>query len=170
MVKLPSNMVKLPSKTPNGNNSQIMALSSAEAKPISKLHGELFARGWDMNECLSMITQPTVFGFYARFLDNDTPLGFCLARVSVDEAEILSIGTRKKMQHHGLGWRLLSASIGEAQNRGATRLFLEVDENNAPALALYHKLGFAMVGLRKSYYDNGDAPRSNALVLERKLN
>lgn len=163
-------MVNLSFKSPNEHNSQIMALTSADAKPISKLHGDLFARGWDMNECLSLITQPTVFGFYARFLDSEKPLGFSMVRVSADEAEILSIGTKKKVQHHGLGWRLMSASIGEAQNRGASKLFLEVDEHNGPALGLYRKLGFQQVGMRKSYYDNGDAPRSNALVLELKLN
>lgn len=137
---------------------------------MSELHDSLFHRGWEMNECLSLITQPSVFGFYARYLTANNMLGFCLVRVSVDEAEVLSIASDRKVQQNGLGWRLMRASIAEAQARGAQKLFLEVDAANEPALRLYRKLGFEQVGLRKAYYDKGDAPRSNALVLALKLN
>lgn len=163
-------MVRISFRKPNEQNSQIFPLTSGDAKAMSELHGRLFHKGWDMNECLSLITQPSVFGFYARYLNTHHMLGFCLVRVSSDEAEILSIGTDAKVQQHGLGWRLLRANIAEAQTRGAQKLFLEVDEANAPALGLYYKLGFEQVGLRKAYYDKGDAPRSNALVLALKLN
>jgi ribosomal-protein-alanine N-acetyltransferase len=44
-------------------------------------------------------------------------------------------------------------------------VFLEVDENNAPARALYRRAGFADVGRRKSYYQSG----ASALVLRRDL-
>jgi [ribosomal protein S18]-alanine N-acetyltransferase len=44
-------------------------------------------------------------------------------------------------------------------------VFLGVDENTAPARRLYRKAGFAEVGGRKAYYQQG----ASALVLRRDL-
>ena len=52
-----------------------------------------------------------------------------------------------------------------AANAGAARLFLEVSEVNAPALALYEAAGYAEIGRRKAYYRDG----SDARVLGRTL-
>ena len=44
----------------------------------------------------------------------------------------------------GLEGRILRAMAAEASRRGVTRVFLQVDANNPPALALYRRAGFAM--------------------------
>ena len=48
-------------------------------------------------------------------------------------------------------------------------LWLEVAETNAPARALYHRLGFSPVGRRAGYYADQGAP-VDALVLRTALN
>jgi len=48
---------------------------------------------------------------------------------------------------------------------GVDAVFLEVDENNAPARRLYRKAGFTEVGGRKAYYQEG----ASAVVLRRDL-
>ena len=78
--------------------------------------------------------------------------GFVLARAVAGEAEILSIGVVPAHRRKGLGRRLLSTAAVEARRRGAARLFLEVASDNAPALALYRRAGFAKVGRRAGYY------------------
>jgi ribosomal-protein-alanine N-acetyltransferase len=60
---------------------------------------------------------------------------------------------------------LLDLNLRRLAGLGARTVFLEVDENNAPARALYRRAGFADVGRRKSYYQSG----ANALVLRRDL-
>ena len=54
--------------------------------------------------------------------------------------------------------------IQSGGSRAAT-MFLEVSEANAPARALYRRLGFAEVGRRPRYYDDG----GDALVLRLPL-
>ncbi len=144
-------------------------MENEQSYSVAELHTLLFKRGWDEAECTSLLEQNGVFGFYARPTDKKNLHGFVLSRVVADEAEILSIGTDANLQNNGIGWRLMQAAIGEASQRGAEKMFLEVDETNIPAVRLYQKIGFQTVGKRKAYYDNGGETRSNALVLELKL-
>ena len=47
----------------------------------------------------------------------------------------------------------------------ATRFFLEVAEDNAPALKLYRSHGLVPVGRRPDYYENADGRRTTALTM-----
>ncbi|MEW7007203.1 MULTISPECIES: GNAT family N-acetyltransferase [unclassified Lentilitoribacter] len=163
-------MVKIGKLFSNKPDVELQPAVSDQSPLIADLHTKLFRRGWSADECASLISQNTVFGFVARPINQSKPLGFVLSRVIADEAEILSIGTDQRAQNQGLGWRMMQAVIGEASKRGAKKLFLEVDENNEPAVILYKKIGFKTVGKRQAYYDNGEDAKSNALVLEFKLN
>ncbi|MBU6162749.1 MAG: GNAT family N-acetyltransferase, partial [Myxococcales bacterium] len=57
----------------------------------------------------------------------------------------------------GVGCSLMKQACQTARARGCGALFLEVRPSNAPARALYQRLGFQATGLRKRYYrDNGE--------------
>ena len=60
---------------------------------------------------------------------------------------------------------LINALVTELKNRGSHALMLEVRASNAPAIALYEKLGFRQVGCRKNYYRN---PKEDALILRKE--
>ena len=51
-----------------------------------------------------------------------------------------------------------------AQELALDRLLLEVRVSNAPAIALYEKLGFSPLGVRPGFYE---APREDALIMQR---
>jgi ribosomal-protein-alanine N-acetyltransferase len=72
----------------------------------------------------------------------------------------------------------MHAAIRQLQGDRIARLFLEVSEENAPALSLYRQLGFRQVGIRKGYYasqgrqtgpSDAPAPAPSALVMELDL-
>ncbi|MNL73286.1 ribosomal-protein-alanine N-acetyltransferase [compost metagenome] len=92
-----------------------------------------------------------------------------LAREVAGEAEILTIAVHEKQGRHGLGWRLMQAAIRHARASGGEEMFLEVDDGNAPAIALYRKLGFEKAGERPAYYDDSKGRKSAALVMKRDL-
>jgi ribosomal-protein-alanine N-acetyltransferase len=48
-------------------------------------------------------------------------------------------------------------------------IFLEVEENNAPARRLYERIGFTVVGRRERYYKQPDGEQWNALLMRRDL-
>ncbi|WP_113338598.1 GNAT family N-acetyltransferase [Rhizobium cremeum] len=152
---------------------EIVPMTAEHCAEVAGLHAQRFARPWNDGEFLSLLLQPSSFGFVmwqTNTLIFKAPLaGFVLAREVAGEAEILTIAVNEKTARFGLGWRLMQAAMREARSRGGETMFLEVDDGNAPALGLYRKLGFERAGERPAYYADENGRRSSALVMRRDL-
>ncbi|MDK3019566.1 GNAT family N-acetyltransferase [Pseudodonghicola flavimaris] len=94
---------------------------------------------------------------------------FALVRVIADEAELLTIATHPDHQRLGLARALMPLWQAEAAGRGATRAFLEVAADNAPARALYLQTGYEAVGLRRGYYPRPSVTASDAILMALSL-
>lgn len=94
---------------------------------------------------------------------NGRILGYVSFRHVADEAELLRIAVHPEARRRGLARRLLEAGLEELGRRGIHQCFLEVRPHNLPARALYERLGFEQMGLRKGYYPDG----SDGLVYRR---
>jgi ribosomal-protein-alanine N-acetyltransferase len=66
----------------------------------------------------------------------------------------------------GVGEHVMRQVIEQVRFRGASLITLEVRPSNTAALALYRKLGFKLMGIRKGYYT---IPSEDALVLGLRL-
>ena len=62
----------------------------------------------------------------------------------------------------GVGAALLAGALAALKAEGADQCFLEVRAANAPALALYRRLGFASAGVRRGFYRD---PPDDAVVM-----
>lgn len=145
-------------------------LDSRQARRIAALHHEGgFARGWDPGECAALLADPAVVADGVFAGSAGEPLGFVLSRLAADEAEILSIVVSQAARRGGFGRALLAAHLAQLSARGTGRLFLEVEESNQAARALYRHFGFAEVGRREGYYPRPDGSRVAALVLRLDL-
>jgi ribosomal-protein-alanine N-acetyltransferase len=60
-------------------------------------------------------------------------------------------------------------AIARARAMQAREMFLEVDVASSGAVALYTGLGFVQTGLRRGYYDRGEAGLADALVMRLDL-
>ena len=123
---------------------------AADTASMAMLHAACFDDAWDAASLRTMLAAPEAFAFHH-------PDGFVLARVAGGEAEILTLAVAPHARGKGLGHALLCEAIAKAERMGADAMFLEVGSDNPAALALYARLGFANVGLRKAYYRGGDA-------------
>ena len=93
--------------------------------------------------------------------------GFVVGRQVLDEAEILNLAVKQGMRRQGEGRALVRRILQGFAEHQVSRVFLEVRESNAGAIAFYRGLGFQAVGVRKDYYHD---PRESAAVMEVWLN
>jgi ribosomal-protein-alanine N-acetyltransferase len=121
-----------------------------------------FGEAWTYSQCAGLLPLPGVWLTLAR--DADEVVGFALARLVADEAELLLLAVKPADQRRGIGQILLEHFEDEAIARGAARLHLEVREGNH-ALSLYEQAGFGLVGRRRDYYSGQKGDRYDALTL-----
>lgn len=122
---------------------------------------------WDEASVATLTAPPA--GFAVIALDvQDQPVGFVMARVAAEDAEILAIGVLPPARRGGVGRLLVEAAVAKSRDLGATALFLEVAEDNQAAWTLYKACGFFSVGRRPGYYKRPDG-RVAALVLRCNL-
>ncbi|KRL08492.1 ribosomal protein S18-alanine N-acetyltransferase [Schleiferilactobacillus perolens] len=76
-----------------------------------------------------------------------------------DEAHVTNLAVDPDWQSRGLGRFLMQLMIHRAAVYGASKMTLEVRVDNAPAISLYHSLGFQNGAIKPNYYlaDHMDA-------------
>ena len=93
-------------------------------------------------------------------------VGFAVASLVADQAELEIIAVAAKEQRRGIARKLFFALAEALRGAKATELILEVRASNHPALALYRALGFEQIGLRTSYYHD---PVEDAVLMRLPL-
>ncbi|MCX6572837.1 MAG: ribosomal protein S18-alanine N-acetyltransferase [Candidatus Aminicenantes bacterium] len=74
----------------------------------------------------------------------------------LEDVQVNNIAVHPDCRGLGLGEALMRYAIARVLESGATFMTLEVRQSNAPALTLYKKLGFEVMGTRKNYYTKPD--------------
>jgi [ribosomal protein S18]-alanine N-acetyltransferase len=126
-----------------------------DAAVLAAIHAASFARGWDQESMAQFISGPGCLVLLASRAPSGPVEGFVIARKADDEAEILTLAVHPDCRRAGLARALVETAIDRLRAAGAARLFLEVDEANAPARALYRSFGAKEVGRRCRYYEHG---------------
>ena len=142
-------------------------LSATAAANCARLHRTAFANSWSSADFEVLLTTSTVIADGVG--DPGALRGFVLSRRAADEAEILTIAVDLSLRGKGIATALLGAHISRLARAGVATLFLEVDESNLAARALYRRYGFHQVGKRPAYYAKADGSRANALILKLNL-
>jgi ribosomal-protein-alanine N-acetyltransferase len=92
-------------------------------------------------------------------------VGHAVASAAGEDAELQRIAVAPAYRGKGIASALLDEVERRCAADGATRLLLEVREDNTTAAAFYESRGFAEVGHRRGYYRDGAA----AVVLGKEV-
>ena len=88
-------------------------------------------------------------------------------KIYLDEAEGMTIAVLPEFQGRGIGKKILTEIIKIAKRRGAKSMIFEVRVSNVPALHIYQKFGFKIVGRIKRYYMSGEDALTMSANLEK---
>jgi ribosomal-protein-alanine N-acetyltransferase len=69
-----------------------------------------------------------------------------------DDVQVNNIAVHPGCRGLGLGEAMMRFAIAKVRAAGASFMTLEVRPSNRPAISLYKKLGFEILGTRKNYY------------------
>lgn len=131
---------------------------------LARVHGAAFttSRGWTASEFAALL------GTRGVILCGDVR-SFVLGRVTLDEAEILTVATDPAYQRQGLARATLNRFERAVANAGAVRIFLEVSAQNGRAKSLYTKEEYREIGRRRNYYTTTTGELADAIVMEKRL-
>nr|WP_294847320.1 ribosomal protein S18-alanine N-acetyltransferase [uncultured Sphingomonas sp.] len=121
-----------------------------------------FGERWTRSQCAGILPMHGVRMSVAD--EAGAVVGFSLMRAVLDESELLLIAVSPDHQGRGIGRLLLDDFLMQASSAGARHLHLEVRDGN-PAVSLYLRAGFRIVGRRKSYYRAVDGDSYDALTM-----
>ncbi|NLN55477.1 MAG: ribosomal protein S18-alanine N-acetyltransferase [Clostridiales bacterium] len=134
---------------------EIRSVLPEEAKEASELEKSSLSVPWSTSELTLFINNPHAI-YLAAFLDGKMA-GICGCYAGVGECQITNVAVEEKHRRKNIALLLIKRLLEEAKKRNCEKAFLEVAENNLPAIRLYEKLGFRVTGRRKGYYRDSDA-------------
>lgn len=141
---------------PSAPSWQLRRATEADVDAIMQLERTTFVTdAWSEQSMRSEVTGAHGYYLVAVGLDDPDRIdGYAglLAPRGAGEGDIQTIAVAPHARRHGLGRALMHALIGEARNRGAREVFLEVRADNPGAQTLYRTLGFEEIGVRPRYY------------------
>ncbi len=131
---------------------------------LARVHAAAFhdTRSWTAPEFAALLATDGVI------LSGDVR-SFLLGRLTLDEAEILTLATDPAFQRKGLARAALREFCDAVRQAGGTRIFLEVAEYNTAAKNLYSKEYFKTIGTRKAYFQRCDGTKVAAVVMQKQI-
>lgn len=140
---------------------RIIPMTAAHLPAVAALEKVCFPTDpWSETLFRAALDNPRVCPLLVRGEDGSI-LGYAVLSAVLDEGNLDNIAVAPEARRQGVADALLEALTGFGRDHLAL-LTLEVRASNAPAIALYQKHGFAVVGRRKNYYD---APREDAILM-----
>ena len=133
-----------------------------DIKAVAQMEEKYIECPWNENTLLDSFGQDSFVFIKAE--DNGNLIGYGSVQIVLDEGNINNIAVDENFRHKGVASGILNNIIARCKDKNVTVMFLEVNEHNVGAIALYTKFGFEKIGERKNYYKSG-----NAIIMSLKL-
>ncbi len=129
---------------------------------ILEIEARAYPVPWSREQMIDVFNQKVI---RMKLLMNGELIGYAFVSIILDEGHLLHITIDPI--HHGkrLGRYLLEHVLQLGDSYQLSTIFLEVREGNTPARALYDRIGFNQVGVRKGYYPCKINGREDAIVM-----
>ncbi|MFT7571975.1 MAG: ribosomal-protein-alanine N-acetyltransferase [Paracoccaceae bacterium] len=148
---------------------ELSVVEETDIGTMARIHALSFDDAWTGAMIRRILAMPGAFGIVARQGRQWTVAGFALLRQAADECEVLSLVVSPELRGDGVGGFLLDGAMEQASVTGATKLFLEVAEDNDVARRLYSSRGLIPVGRRPDYYTRKDGTTAAAVTMSCQL-
>jgi ribosomal-protein-alanine N-acetyltransferase len=147
----------------------ISATTLEDIEEILTIEQDSFDQPWGHLSFGTEIESPDAYLYTLReagALSSSPVIAYIALKAFVDELHLMRIAVRPQNRRCGIAGLLLREALRRIGQISVSRIILEVRETNTPALCLYKRLGFSIIGRRPHYYPKTG---EDALVLSRNL-
>lgn len=142
----------------------IVNMNESHVAQVATLEKICFADPWSETSVASELKNPLSCWLVAE--EDGVVAGYVGSQTVIDESDMMNVAVHPDYRRKGIAEALVMELVEALKKRESRCLTLEVRASNEPAKALYEKLGFEQVGLRKNYYRN---PKEDALILRKEF-
>lgn len=142
-------------------NIKILKAEKENISDIAFIESRCFSGAWTQQSIAESVSNKNAC-FYIAYADS-RPAGYMSMQLVLGEGDIMRVAVLPEFRRLGIGRALLEQCFS-ANTLDA--VFLDVRENNIPAIKLYESFGFESIGVRKNYYSN---PTENAIMMKREF-
>ena len=143
---------------------EIIKMNEAHVPAIAELEKLCFSDPWSQSSIAGELTGR--LSHWLVSVDGEQVLGYIGSQSVLGQSDMMNVAVHPDHRRKGIAQALILALCADLQAQGNSCLTLEVRASNAPAIALYEKLGFDTVGRRPNYYRH---PKEDALILRKSL-
>ncbi len=141
----------------------IRNMTAGDVPRVAQLERISFPDPWA--ECSIASELDNALALWIVAVEGDTVVGYVGSQTVLGETDMMNIAVDPVYRRRGIAEALVNALVARLKVIESHCLTLEVRSSNEPGKALYQKLGFVQVGLRKNYYRN---PKEDALILRKE--
>lgn len=141
----------------------IEKMNAGQVAQIADLEKICFSDPWSENSIASELENKLAHWLVAQ--EGEMVAGYIGSQTVLGETDMMNVAVHPDFRRRGIAEALVKRLVEDLKAMESHCLTLEVRATNAPAIALYEKLGFSQIGRRKNYYRN---PREDALILRKE--
>lgn len=138
----------------------IRTMQKGDVAAVAALEAQIFSMPWSAAGFADTLPREDVIFLVAY--EQDELLGYVGIYCTLDEGEITNVAVAPAARRRGIARALLTELKRQLACRNVARIVLEVRVSNEPAIRLYEKLGFSMLGVRKNFYEK---PTEDAYIM-----
>ena len=142
----------------------IVKMNESHVAQIAALERECFSDPWSEASIASELHSE--WSLWLVDEEDGQVVAYVGSQSAPPDADVMNVAVAPHHRRQGRGEALMLALMDALRALNRESLSLEVRQSNAPALALYRRLGFVQVGKRPKYYHN---PIEDALILRKEL-
>ena len=131
------------------------SMREADIQRVLEIEHLCFPVPWSRHSFLAELCNPNALSIVTATydpLEKNNIQAYSCNRIIGDELNILRMAVAPESRRFGMAGRLLDIVLSLSGQKGATEAYLEVRPSNTPAVSLYLKKGFQVIGMRPGYY------------------
>lgn len=139
---------------------RIVGFAEEHIAQVAMIERERFSEPWSEKSLALLCTDG-----YPSFVLIDgvgEVLGYVSTARALDELQIINVAVRRGEERRGYGLLLMDAVDRYCREAGIVSVSLEVRRSNEAARALYERVGYVAVGIRRGFYH---MPAEDAVVM-----